>query len=77
MEADIIPIWYVCLLLKDRVKAQVIRAAAERGILLVKTTDLPSEGLLSDRQQQWVNTAPYDARTQNPVLYRWGFVLNA
>ena len=71
MEADIVHLKCVqSYVLKDRVKAQVIRAAAERGILLVKTTDLPSEGLLSDRQQQWVNSAPYDAHTQNPVLYR-------
>ncbi len=51
-------------------KSQVVRAATERGILLVRTDDLLSEGLLSDRQKQWVNSAPYDAHTQNPILYK-------
>ncbi len=55
---------------QDRVKSQVVRAATERGILLVRTDDLPSEGLLSDRQKQWVNSPSYDAHTQNPILYK-------
>ncbi len=51
-------------------REQVVRSATQRGILLVKTSDLPPDGLLSERQKQWVNSATYDGRTQNPVIYK-------
>ena len=50
---------------------KVVRHAAEKGLLLMRVKDLPtSGGILSERQKQWVNTAPYDNKTENPVLYR-------
>ncbi len=55
---------------QNRLREQVARSATERGILLVKTSDLPLDGLLSERQKQWVNSAAYDGRTQNPVIYK-------
>ena len=48
-----------------------MRHAAEKGLLLMRVKDLPtSGGILSERQKQWMNTAPYDSKTENPVLYR-------
>ena len=50
---------------------KVVRHAAEKGLLLMRVKDLPpSGGILSERQKQWMNTAPYDSKTENPVLYR-------
>ena len=50
---------------------KVVRHATEKGLLLMRVKDLPtSGGILSERQKQWVNTALYDNKTENPVLYR-------
>ena len=50
---------------------KVVRHAAEKRLLLMRVKDLPtSGGILSERQKQWMNTAPYDSKTENPVLYR-------
>ena len=52
-------------------QAKVMQHAAEKGLLLVRVQDLPtSGGLLTDRQQRWINAAPYDGKTENPVLHR-------
>ena len=53
------------------VQEKVARHAAEKGLLLMRVKDLPtSGGILRERQKQWMNTAPYDSKTENPVLYR-------
>ena len=47
--------------------------------MLVKARDLPSIsssyggglGMLSDEQRKWLNSAPYDGTTGNPVLARY------
>ena len=53
------------------VQEKVARHAAEKGLLLMRVKDLPtSGGILSERQKQWMNTASYDSKTENPVLYR-------
>lgn len=53
---------------------KIAQRASERGVLLVRVKDLPSceggTGMLTERQKQWLNTTTYDAKTQNPVLYR-------
>ena len=50
---------------------KVAQRAAEKGVLLVRVRDLPtSGGVLSERQKRWLDAAPYDSSTENPVLYR-------
>ena len=37
----------------------------------MRVHDLPKTGgILSERQRQWVASAPYDSSTENPVLYK-------
>lgn len=61
---------YQSISVKGRVQSKIVQAASEHGILLVRTSDLPPDGLLSVRQRGWVNSAPYDSRTENPILYK-------
>ena len=53
---------------------KIAQRASERGVLLVRVKDLPSKnggtGMLTERQKQWLNTATYDSKTENPVLHR-------
>ena len=50
---------------------KVAQKAAEKGVLLVRVHDLPtSGGILGERQRRWLETAPYDNSTENPVLYK-------
>ena len=56
---------------KACVQEKVAQRAVEKGVLLVRVRDLPSSGgLLSERQKRWLDTAPYDCSTENPVLYK-------
>lgn len=56
-------------------KETVAQRANECGVLLVRVDDVPevdSRGsTLSKRQKQWLNSAPNDCTTQNPVVYKY------
>jgi len=56
---------------KERLQERVVRHASEKGLLLVCVKDLPTSGsILSERQRRWMTTAPYDYKTENPILYK-------
>lgn len=58
-------------------KETIIQRANEHGMVLVRVDDMPSQldgtrgTALTARQQRWLNTAPNDSITQNPVLYKY------
>ena len=56
---------------QERLQERVAHHASEKGLLLVCVKDLPTSGsILSERQRRWMTTAPYDYKTENPILYK-------
>ena len=56
---------------QERLQERVAHHASEKGLLLVCVKDLPTSGsILSERQRRWITTAPYDYKTENPILYK-------
>lgn len=55
-----------------RLQKRVVQHAAEKGVLLVRVKDLPPSagGMLSEGQRRWLTAAPYDYKTENPLIHK-------